>query len=135
VLAVAHRRAVADGAGLRALALGVLDDSRELDASPELVDRAVTMTQALLGHSDLSARPGGVVLFDVPYSRRLSGGAIERGSMDCLVVESEAVLVLEFKTGVPRGQHSAQLAAYMDAARAAYPAHRIEGRVVYVPGA
>jgi hypothetical protein len=55
--------------------------------------------------------------------------------MDCLVVDGEAVLVLEFKTGGPRGQHSAQLEAYLDAARAAYPAHRVEGRVVYVPGA
>jgi RecB family endonuclease NucS len=40
--------------------------------------------------------------------------------------------VLEFKTGPARAAHSVQLDAYVEAVRAAYPARRVEGRLVYV---
>jgi hypothetical protein len=42
------------------------------------------------------------------------------------------VRVVEIKTGAARAAHSAQLEAYVEAARALYPARQVEGRVIYV---
>jgi RecB family endonuclease NucS len=45
------------------------------------------------------------------------------------------VRVLEIKTGAAGTAHSAQLGAYVEAVREAYPTRTVEGRVIYVAGA
>ena len=72
------------------------------------------------------------MVFEVAYSRRLPGGAVERGAIDCLVVTAESATVLEFKTGAPRDEHRDQLAAYVEAMGGQYGGRLVEGRLIYV---
>ncbi len=79
---------------------------------------------------------GGRAHYEVPFSfvspERPS--AIVRGSIDCLVARPDgSLLVLEFKTGVPRPEHPAQLALYLAAVRQAFPEAAVSGELVY-PG-
>jgi len=74
----------------------------------------------------------GSVVFEAAYSRKLDGGLIERGAIDCLIVTDDRVTVLEFKSGQPSEWHQDQLAAYADAARLCYPGRAVEGRVIYL---
>jgi len=125
------RRGAIGRAELRAMAerLG----HGEFDAVDQpMLDRAVSMVEALLAHPDLSVPPGASMIFEAPYSRRLPDGRIERGTVDAIVVDGSSVRVLEFKTGAARSAHSAQLGAYVEAVRAAWPTRTVEGRVVYV---
>ena len=58
--------------------------------------------------------------------------AIVRGSIDCLVrIGDGRVVVVELKTGTRRPEHEAQLALYVDAARALFPGRAVEGLLVY----
>jgi ATP-dependent helicase/nuclease subunit A len=125
------RRGAIGRAELRAMAerLG----HGEFDAVDQpMLDRAVSMVEALLAHPDLSVPPGASMIFEAPYSRRLPDGRIERGTVDAIVVDGSSVRVLEIKTGAARSAHSAQLGAYVEAVRAAWPTRTVEGRVVYV---
>ncbi len=91
----------------------------------------------LADRSDVRAwLTGGRAHYEVPFSfvspERPS--AIVRGSIDCLVVRPDgSLLVLEFKTGVPRPEHPAQLAMYLAAVRHAFPEAAVGGELVY-PG-
>jgi hypothetical protein len=91
---------------------------------------ASAIAARLLAASGL--QPGSRAVFEAPYSRRLDDGRVERGTIDCLVFDGDRIEVLEFKTGPARAAHSVQLDAYVEAIRAAYPARRVEGRLVYV---
>jgi hypothetical protein len=92
--------------------------------------RCIAIAAHLL--ASVQRKPGGGLVFEAPYSRRLDDGRIERGVIDCLVFDGNAIEVLEFKTGAAQAQHSDQLEAYVAAVRAAYPARHVEGRLVYV---
>ena len=80
-------------------------------------------------------------LWEVPFALRDPAGpppgggpaVVRRGTMDCLVRDADGrITVLEFKTGRPRAEHARQLAVYVAAARAMFPAAAVEGRLVYV---
>jgi ATP-dependent exoDNAse (exonuclease V) beta subunit len=71
--------------------------------------------------------------YEVPFSLRLEdGNTLVRGVMDCVAVQpSGDIVVLDFKTGVPRPSDAEQLAVYERAARALFPDRRVEARLVY----
>jgi ATP-dependent helicase/nuclease subunit A len=131
LLARAHRRGITDETGLVLLAEQLIGADGEADLAGATLARAVSTAAALLARDELRPRPGAIVVFEAPYSRRLDDGRVERGTIDCLIVEEASVVVLEFKTGVAREVHSAQLDAYVRAARVAYPDRRVEGRLLY----
>ena len=57
---------------------------------------------------------------------------ILRGTIDCLIRrENGSVVVVEFKSGVPRAFHQSQLDLYVEAARRLFPAALVEGRLLY----
>jgi len=133
LVAHGHRRGLKDEVGLGLLADHLM---RRVDGAafpPAGRAGAVAAAAGLLARDELRARPGATVLFETPYSRQLDDGRIERGTIDCLVVEAASVLVLELKTGAPLDQHGAQLDAYVQAARAVYPDRRVDGRLIYTP--
>ena len=72
---------------------------------------------------------------EVPFSLLTEGPGgpfFLRGLIDCLaVMPDNRVIVLEFKTGAKRQVHEEQLAVYVRAARALFPDHPVEGRLVY----
>jgi ATP-dependent helicase/nuclease subunit A len=135
LLARAHRLAVTGRAALRSMAERLAHVEFDGEVDPAMLDRAVSMVEALLAHPDMSAAPGASTIFEAPYSRRLSDGRIERGTVDAIIVDTSSVRVLEIKTGAARTAHSAQLGAYVEAVREAYPTRTVEGRVIYVAGA
>jgi ATP-dependent helicase/nuclease subunit A len=121
-----------DRARLAELARRVLEGWAEDAAASALVERAVELCLALRDRPDLhDLLRRGRPLFEARYSRRLATGDIERGTIDCLVVEDAVVTVVEFKTGGPRPAHEAQLAAYAAAARDLFPGRAVEARLVY----
>jgi ATP-dependent exoDNAse (exonuclease V) beta subunit len=76
----------------------------------------------------------GQAYYEVPFSFVSPGepGVIVRGSIDCLVVQSDgSVRVLEFKTGLPRPEHARQLDLYLEAARHVFPGVNVIGELVY----
>jgi ATP-dependent helicase/nuclease subunit A len=133
LLARAYASGARDAGALRVqasrLALGV---AGAID--PAVRDRAVAMVGQLLVDPALAAPPGATVQFEVPYSRRLADGRVERGAIDLLIVAEDSVRIIELKTGRPDAAHSDQLEAYVAAVRVAYPARVVEGRIVYVGG-
>jgi ATP-dependent exoDNAse (exonuclease V) beta subunit len=85
---------------------------------------------------------GAACLYEVPVSFTLKGpgtaaapeAGILRGVIDCLVLRPGGdVVVLDFKTGTPRGSDRLQLDAYVQAARLLFPGATVEGRLVYPP--
>jgi len=53
------------------------------------------------------------------------------GTMDSLVRDQAGLTVVELKTGRPGAQHRAQLAVYVQAARAFAPGESVLGVLVY----
>jgi len=87
-----------------------------------------------------SVLEGAECLYEVPVSFTLAGATaggesnILRGVIDCLVQRpGGGVVVLDFKTGTPRGSDRQQLDAYVQAARMLCPGAAVEGRLVYPP--
>ena len=96
---------------------------------------------------------GGHRLYEVPFSLRTNPpsapapaeahttgtmnaidaeAVVLRGTIDCLVVGDDgAVVVVEFKTGVPRPSHQRQLDIYVEAARALFPGVPVTGKLIY----
>src|SRR5690606_20206923 len=69
---------------------------------------------------------------EVPFSIQRDDRTIVRGTIDCLVKRASGLIqVLEFKTGRPLDAHRAQLALYVDAAKALFPGTPVEGRLLY----
>jgi ATP-dependent exoDNAse (exonuclease V) beta subunit len=50
---------------------------------------------------------------------------------DMVAVKAAEVVVIDFKTGSRRAEHSAQVAGYVQALRAMYPHHEVKGYVCY----
>jgi len=82
-------------------------------------------------------------LGEAPISAVVSGGYVIAGTVDRLLVESDRVRVVDFKTGrrVPLGLdeipvfHLRQMAAYAEALRAIFPGRRIEAALLYTAAA
>ena len=96
-------------------------------------DRAVALATRLREHPDVVTRlASGRALYEVPFSMKIDNRTIVRGSIDCLVREDDGrITVVELKTGVRRPEHAAQLAVYVDAARALFPGETVDGLLVY----
>jgi ATP-dependent helicase/nuclease subunit A len=119
-----------DETGLRRLA-GEIARDESLEGEAATVERAFSMAARLLASDAFQVGPDAEVHFEVPYSRRLPAGEVERGILDVLIVSPSEVVVLEIKTGAAVPAHRLQLDAYVAAARAAYPTRRVVGRLVY----
>jgi hypothetical protein len=132
ILGLAHRRDTAGEEGLARVADEVVATPGTLELTPAERRNAAVIAARLQAAGELRAQAGARLLFEVPYSRRLDDGRVERGVVDCLAVGDDAVEVLEFKTGAAQAEHGAQLEAYVAAVAAAYPAHRVTGRLLYV---
>ena len=108
-----------------------------LGASADVSDDTLARALALAARLREDPRVAGLVasgraLFEVPFSLALDARAIVRGSIDCLVrADDGRVTVVELKTGARRPEHEAQLALYVDAARALFPDAVVEGLLVY----
>jgi ATP-dependent helicase/nuclease subunit A len=97
------------------------------------IDRALACATGLRQHLDLAGHvASGRPLYEVPFSLRVDPTTIVRGSIDCLIkLDDGRVVVVELKTGARRPEHEAQLAIYVDAARALFPGRAVEGLLVY----
>ncbi len=133
LLAYAQQRDERDPGELARVARQFIEGGHEIEDAGDIVRRAVSLSLGVLSRPELMSLPEGAqMVFEVAYSRRLPGGAVERGAIDCLVVTDESATVLEFKTGAPRDEHRDQLAAYVEAMGGHYAGRRVEGRLVYV---
>ena len=125
--AVLEARVIADLEPDERLAV---DDVQALARDVVAVVRAVWREQGL---GALLRSPS--ARFEVPIAVRLDEGdrvRVLRGSIDCVVVEADRWLVLEFKTGRPSPAHQRQLDLYVGAVRAMAPdGPPVEGRLVY----
>ena len=133
LLAYAQQRDERDAGELARVARQFIEGGYEIEDAGDIVRRAVSLSLGVLSRPELMTLPKGAqMVFEVAYSRRLPGGAVERGAIDCLVVTDDSATVLEFKTGAPRDEHRDQLAAYVEAIGGHYADRRVEGRLVYV---
>jgi ATP-dependent exoDNAse (exonuclease V) beta subunit len=77
----------------------------------------------------------GRVEYEVPFSFRPPDRPTElvRGAIDCVVSGPDGTLtVLEFKTGAPRPDHTAQAAIYAEALRASWPGRNVDFKILYL---
>ena len=108
-----------------------VDEAIEFDAHPELYTRAARSYRAFVADPDVRAvYQSGRALHEVPFSLDLDG-MIVHGAIDCLIVADQAVTVLEFKTGAPRPEHTAQTNLYCQAAATLFPGINVTARLVY----
>jgi ATP-dependent helicase/nuclease subunit A len=118
------------------------EDLATADAPDSLRHRAARAYLSLRRQGQvLSLLESGTCLFEVPFSvaeldPRASGPKrIVRGAVDCLVLRPDGrVLVLDFKTGVRREEHEAQLTLYVRAAQAFCHTADVEGLLIYADG-
>ncbi len=125
-----------------------LDSTADVDAAAvdllepgEIVDipesatvcaQAANAFRALCSMADVrDLYHGGTALHEVPFTLRLDG-RIVRGTIDCLVVKEDAIVVLEFKTGRERPEHAFQVDLYGKAMQAVHPGRRVDLRVIYL---
>jgi ATP-dependent helicase/nuclease subunit A len=125
-------------AALRAAAESVLRREERLGAGDvdEVITAAVERFEQLMARGDLAALLAeGRRYHEVPIALR-AGGAILRGVIDAIVIRPDGTIaVLEFKTGVRRPEHQAQLDGYLEAVRALNPgAPSVTGQLVYPQG-
>jgi ATP-dependent helicase/nuclease subunit A len=141
LFAAAHGRPGADAAWLAGRAESILSAGDAAEANVEaMVSEAVALVQSLRERPDVSALLAGADChFEVPFSVRLSGAGEEpedacvlRGSIDCVALRPDGrVSVVEMKTGNPRAWHEAQLAAYVNAAKALFPGRPVDGHLIH----
>jgi ATP-dependent helicase/nuclease subunit A len=114
------------------------DERSEIGDLPRFVARVRDLLSAFRQHPevrDVFGDPAATKWrrHEVPFSlKRTDEGVVVRGTIDCLVeLASGVVQVWEFKTGHPKAEHQQQLAAYVDAARAMFPAAIVKGKLIY----
>jgi ATP-dependent exoDNAse (exonuclease V) beta subunit len=133
LLAYARQRDMRDPDELAHVARQFIEGGQEIEDAGDIVRRAVSLSLGVLSRPDLLALPAGAqMIFEVAYSRRLAGGSVERGAIDCLVLTADSATVIEFKTGAPREEHRDQLASYVEAISSHYSNRRVTGRLIYV---
>lgn len=129
-----------DDRALSELALGMLRtdeaSAASAEALPDLAARAAAAFRAIRRHAEVRRLyAAGERLHEVPFTMRL-GRASVRGTIDCLIrTAPDRLTVLEFKTGIPRDAHRAQLDTYRRAAERLFPGCTVEARLVYANGA
>ena len=103
-----------------------------------LADAAAGIYRRAVRREDVAALLDGDCLFEVPFTLRRAdpgggGPVFVRGVIDCLSRRPDGrVTVVEFKTGAARPEHEAQLALYVEAARALFPGRPVDGRLLYL---
>jgi len=96
-----------------------------------LFDAARRCFRAMLDRSSVvSLMQGKDRWHEVPFSL-VDGGVVIEGTIDSLVRDQAGLTVVELKTGRPAAQHRAQLAVYVQAARAFAPGESVRGVLVY----
>jgi ATP-dependent helicase/nuclease subunit A len=128
----------------RALQAGVEDPGALLRADERAlcrdIDRLLVDARAALAsirsHPRMAHILAGVDVkwrrHEVPFSSLRGDGIIVRGAIDCIVERTDGVIeVFEFKTGRRDVVHRQQLENYLEAARALFPGHIVEGHLVY----
>jgi ATP-dependent helicase/nuclease subunit A len=98
-----------------------------------VIARAAAVYARLVSRPDVRALVNtGRMLNELPFSLRRDGATLVRGAIDCLILAPEnRVIVVEIKTGRAWPEHQAQLAVYVEAARALFPGSEVEGRLIY----
>jgi len=101
-------------------------------AVQELADEAAAAYRAICERPEIRALyASGEPLHEVPFTMRLDDGIV-RGTIDCLVrTATDRMTLVEFKTGLPRDDHHAQLDLYRRAAERLFPGVAIDTRLVY----
>ncbi|MBW0145065.1 double-strand break repair helicase AddA [Sphingomicrobium clamense] len=131
-VAAAQRRATADRWLATAMGVGDADHRRDMiDAALSVIDDPVHA--ALFGPHALA---------EAPIAATLPDGRVVAGTADRLLVETDRILVVDFKTGhqVPGGAadvptaHRAQMRSYIDALRVIFPDRTVEGALLYTAG-
>jgi ATP-dependent exoDNAse (exonuclease V) beta subunit len=131
---IAHRIFQFGGTGDRDVAAVRRRLGIDGDVSDEVMARGMALAGALAADPDVAARlAAGRALYEVPFSLRADDRTIVRGSIDCVIesASGDRVTVVELKTGARRAAHDAQLAIYVEAARALFPEAAVEGLLVY----
>jgi ATP-dependent exoDNAse (exonuclease V) beta subunit len=75
----------------------------------------------------------GRIYREVPFSLA-RGDRVIRGTIDALVAFPGEVVVVDYKTGTVRTEHRMQMELYLEAARALFPEHELQGLVFYPSG-
>jgi ATP-dependent helicase/nuclease subunit A len=80
-------------------------------------------------------------LAEAPFAATLADGRVIAGTVDRLLIDSDRVAVIDFKTGrVPvadadiPGSHRAQMLAYADALRIIFPGRAVDMSLLYTAG-
>jgi ATP-dependent helicase/nuclease subunit A len=106
-------------------------EAQDIDDQPALLARAAASYRAFVANADVrSVYLSGTPFHEVPFSLDV-GGAIVRGSIDCLIRHDRSITVLEFKTGAHQLEHDAQADLYRRAAAALFPEFVVSSRLVY----
>jgi len=107
-------------------------DETEAGDTASTIDAAVAAYRAICGRADLRAiYAAGECRHEVPFTMP-HGGAILRGTIDCLIVApSGTVTLVEIKTGRSQGYHQAQLDLYRRAAEDLFPGVSVDTLLVY----
>jgi ATP-dependent helicase/nuclease subunit A len=95
----------------------------------------------VLSDPRFSALFGEGSLAEAPLAATLHDGIVVAGTVDRLLVESDRISVIDFKTGrVPQSEgaipasHKAQMAAYTEALRVIFPSREIRAALLYTSG-
>jgi ATP-dependent helicase/nuclease subunit A len=96
---------------------------------------------AILSDRRFSALFGEGSLAEAPLAATLLDGTVVAGTVDRLLVESNRVSVIDFKTGrVPNSDsmipvsHRAQMSAYTEALRVIFPGREVRAALLYTSG-
>jgi ATP-dependent exoDNAse (exonuclease V) beta subunit len=131
---IAHRIFQFGGAGGRDVAAVRRRLGIDGDVADEVMVRGMALADALAADPEVAARlADGRALYEVPFSLWADDRTIVRGSIDCVIesASGDRVTVVELKTGARRAVHDAQLAIYVEAARALFPEAAVDGLLVY----
>ena len=91
LLAYAQQRDERDPGELARVARQFIEGGHEIEDAGDIVRRAVSLSLGVLSRPELMSLPEGAqMVFEVAYSRRLPGGAVERGAIDCLSSPTKA---------------------------------------------
>ena len=118
--------------GERLASLVRVEESIAIADREALIRRAAAAYRAFSSHQGLRVLyQSGAAFHEVPFSLRV-GGAVVRGTIDCLVRGVDgSVTVVEFKTGRRRPEHQAQADLYRQAAHALFPDSRVVTQLLY----
>ena len=124
---------VAPDEALEKVADALLPDDPEhtADDRNRAVHTAVSLYRQLHHHAPMNTLfRDGTLAHEVPFVFTNDEQTI-RGTIDSLVLQHDRVTVVEYKTGAPSTTHRRQMEYYLQATRALFPHHDVEGLIVY----